>query len=81
MNREDVTNHYLEVRGCKIKRTYLKKPDAKAAAKRMNLKTNNGRIRAYSCNYCDGYHIGHIRPSYADRVESKRIEKVLKHAV
>lgn len=81
MNREAVTNHYLEVRGCKIKRTYLKKQEAKAAAKRMNLKTDAGRLRAYSCNYCDGYHVGHIRPSYEDRKEAKRIEKVLEHAV
>lgn len=81
MNREQITNHYLETRGCRIKRTYMKKSDAKAIARKMNIKTQSGRIRAYSCAYCDGYHVGHIRPSFEDRIESKRIEKVLKHAI
>ena len=47
----------------------------------MNHKTEKGRLRAYSCDYCENYHIGHIRPSYEDRKEMKRIEKVLKNAV
>jgi len=81
MNREQVTNHYLELRGCKIKRTYMSKAEARKAAKRMNLVTERGRLRAYSCRYCEHYHIGHNRPSYEDRKESKRINQVLKNAV
>ena len=81
MNRESVTNQYLEIRGCKIKRSYQSKPEAKKAAKRMNRVTEQGRIRAYSCDYCELYHIGHIRPSYEDRKEMKRIDKVLKNAI
>jgi hypothetical protein len=81
MNREEVTNHYLEVRGCKIKRTYINKKEAKAAAKRMTRQSERGRLRAYSCNYCPNYHVGHIRPSYEDRKENKRIDTFLKNAV
>lgn len=81
MTTEEITRHYKEVRSCKFKRTYHKKTIAKAAARRMNLKTESGRIRAYPCSYCSNYHIGHIKPSYADKIEAERIEKVLKHAV
>lgn len=81
MDKEKVTNQYLELRGCKIKRTYMSKGEAKKAAKRMNHVTERGRLRAYSCDYCENYHIGHIRPSYEDRKEMKRIEKVLKNAI
>lgn len=77
MNVKEVADQYLEIRGCKIKRTYMNKKQAKEAAKRMNLKTDKGRIRAYSCKFCEGYHIGHIRPTIQDRIETKRIEKVL----
>ena len=81
MNREEVTNQYLEIRGCKIKRTYTSKPDAKAAAKRMNRQSDRGRLRAYSCKFCPNYHVGHIRPSYQDRKENQKIEQVLKNAI
>ena len=77
MNVKDIADQYVEIRGCKIKRTYLSKKEAKKAAQRMNLKTDRGRVRAYSCKFCEGYHIGHIRPSKQDKIESKRIEKVL----
>lgn len=59
----------------------MSKGEAKKAAKRMNHVTERGRLRAYSCDYCENYHIGHIRPSYEDRKEMKRIEKVLKNAI
>lgn len=81
MNREDITNQYLELRGCKIKRTYLTKSEAKAAAKMMSRHSDRGRLRAYSCKYCPDYHIGHNKPSHQDRLENQRIERVLKNAV
>lgn len=77
MDVKEIADRYLEVRGCKIKRTYLNRKEAKKVATEMNRKTNSGRLRAYSCNYCENYHVGHIRPSHADKVEAKRIEKVL----
>lgn len=81
MNREQITNQYLELRGCKIKRGYTKKSDARVIAKRMNRKSEGGRLRAYSCNYCTQYHVGHIRPSYEDRKQNEHIENVLKNAI
>ena len=81
MNRETATNTYLELRGCKNKRVYMSKAEAKKAAKKMNHVTEHGRLRAYSCTYCDHYHIGHIRLSYEDRKELKRIDGILKNAV
>lgn len=80
MDKDEITNRYMELRGCKTKRSYVNKKQAKAAAKRMNYKTDGGRIRAYSCKFCELYHIGHIRPSYEDRKENERIESILKNA-
>lgn len=81
MNREQVTQQYMEIRGCKIKRSYQDRSTAKTVAKKMNRQTSGGRIRAYSCNFCDNYHVGHIRPSYEDRKQNEHIAKVLKNAV
>lgn len=81
MDREEVTNQYLEIRGCKIKRTYSSRKDAKQSAKIMNRNSINGRLRAYSCKYCGNYHIGHIRLSREDKLKDKRINKILKNAI
>lgn len=81
MDRDKLTRHYLEVRGCKSKRTYMNRKDAKEVAKVMNRKNGEGRIRVYCCEFCGHYHIGHIRPSYQDRMETKRIANVLRNAI
>lgn len=78
MTTQDIADRYFEVRGCKIKRVYIDKKEAKKVAVKMNRKTTTGRLRAYSCDYCNGYHVGHIRPSLQDKIEAKRIDKVLK---
>jgi hypothetical protein len=81
MERDEITNRYMEIRGCKIKRSYMSKANAKAIAKKMNRITEYGKLRAYSCKFCEAYHVGHIRPSYEDRKETKRIDNVLKRGI
>lgn len=80
MDKDAVTRHYFEVRGCKIKRTYTKRKDAKEVARVMNRLNDSGRVRVYSCEFCNNYHVGHIWPSYEDRKENERIDSILKNA-
>ena len=61
-----------EIRGCKIKRYYTNRTKARKVAKQMNMRNKGGRIRAYKCFYCPGYHIGHISPSKRDVIEQQR---------
>lgn len=81
----DVTNaakEYFKTRGCRIKRTYSSRSEAKVAAKRMNRIANDGgRIRAYSCVYCELYHIGHIKLSNDDKRQEDRIRMMLKNSI
>ena len=81
MNREEVTEQYFDLRSCKNKRTYLKKSEAKAAARIMKHKSDRGRLRAYSCRYCPHYHIGHNRLAYEDRVKHEQYQNILKNAI
>ena len=53
---------------------YLSKKKAKQVATEMTRKSDRGRLRAYSCSFCEGYHVGHIRPNYEDRKEAERID-------
>lgn len=80
MDKDAVTRHYFEVRGCKIKRTYASRKDAKEVARVMNRSSDSGRVRVYSCEFCNNYHIGHMRVSYEDRKENERIAGILKNA-
>jgi len=80
MDKDAVTRHYFEVRGCKIKRTYTKRKEAKEAARTMNRINDSGRVRVYSCEFCGHYHIGHMRIPYEDRKENERIANILKNA-
>lgn len=59
IDREAVTKRYLETRGCKIKVLYLDKKLAKEQARKLTKKLRTGRLKAYKCNFCDWYHIGH----------------------
>lgn len=81
MNREEVTNRYLEIRGCKIKRTYMDKKKAKEVAKKMSRGSSEGRLRAYSCHYCEGYHVGHIRIPSPERKQEQRNLEMLKNSI
>ena len=81
MNREQITNQYLEIRGCKIKRSYTDKKKAKEVAKRMSRQSNDGRLRAYSCRYCECYHVGHIRIPTPERKQEQRNLEMLKNSM
>lgn len=80
MTPKEVTDRYLEIRGCKIKRSYRNRAQAKAVAKEMNRKSETGRLRAYSCHYCNSYHVGHVRIPKKEQIQERRNLKLLKNA-
>lgn len=62
MTTREIADKYIEIRGCRNKRSYKTRKDAKAVAKLMNRRPETvGYIRAYTCQFCDNYHIGHIK--------------------
>lgn len=61
-DEQKATNErYLMTRSCKIKQFYLTRAEAKRAARLSTKKFRNGRISAYKCEYCRGFHTGHDR--------------------
>ena len=57
----------LRVRACGPKRYYVNRKIAKRAAAKIRVKdvySEKGRITAYRCTACDGYHIGHNTRGY-----------------
>jgi hypothetical protein len=46
-------------RQCKGKRSYLKKRDAKQAAKQAPTTLGGAAMHAYSCGSCGKFHVGH----------------------
>lgn len=75
MTKLELTQNYHEIRSCKNKVTYRNRSVAKKRAKEMTQTKRNGRIRAYKCEFCPLYHIGHNKYANAIQlVEPQRIE-------
>jgi len=56
---KEITETYYKSRGCLQKRRWVLRSEAKKEAKRASLRYKSGRISAYRCYYCSGFHIGH----------------------
>lgn len=58
-SQKELLGIYLESRSCRIKATFASRAAAKKEAARLTKVKRNGRISAYKCKYCAGYHTGH----------------------
>lgn len=70
MNRFD--NVYLKSRSCTSKRRYIEKRLAKRAARIMHKKSGE-TLRAYKCDFCDVYHVGHPKGYKRHIAEDKKL--------
>lgn len=52
-------DHWLLSRGCVRKRRFDTRADARTAARISRRLSGHGTIKAYYCEWCDGWHIGH----------------------
>jgi hypothetical protein len=64
-------------RSCRSKQTYLTRSDARRIERLMSRRYREA-FRAYACQWCNAYHLGHTVPA---SIRARRVERFERAAV
>lgn len=80
MTTDSLVQEYYKTRGCKIKKMFTTRKQARKIAKIANTRYEK-RVRAYKCLYGEHYHIGHPRPPYKEKQAEYKARQMLKNSI